>query len=149
MFDRYMRMDSSRCDPSRITLDLRSLVIRLGAQLEESFLTHLSTRRFSLIITNVYWKMLSKHYGSNRVTECMSLSSSSSIWCHNSPDEWHQSILLFDKMFSGVTTVFVMFSSDTYWITALRIAVTWFKIIKYNMHILLWFLSKFKQRLYE
>ncbi len=47
MVDRCMRTDSSPCDPSRITLDLRSLVIRLGSQLE-SFLTHLSTIRFSL-----------------------------------------------------------------------------------------------------
>ncbi len=38
-----------RCDPSRITLNLLSRVIRLGSQLEESFLTHLSTIRFSLI----------------------------------------------------------------------------------------------------
>ncbi len=34
--------------PTRITLDLRSQVIWLGSQLEESFLTHLSTIRFSL-----------------------------------------------------------------------------------------------------
>ncbi len=40
---------SSRCDPSHITLDLRSLVIGLGLQLEESFLTRLSTRRFNII----------------------------------------------------------------------------------------------------
>ncbi len=50
MVDRCMRTDSSLCDPSHITLDLRSLVIWLGPQLEESFLTHLSTIRFSLII---------------------------------------------------------------------------------------------------
>ncbi len=49
MVDRCMRTDSSHCDPSHISLDLRSLVIRLGSQLEESFLTHLSTIRFSLI----------------------------------------------------------------------------------------------------
>ncbi len=48
MVDRCMRMDSSCCDPSRITLNLRSLVIRLGSQLEESFFTHMSTIRFSL-----------------------------------------------------------------------------------------------------
>ncbi len=48
--DRCMRTDGSRCDPSRITLDLRSLVIWLGSQLEESFLTHMSTIRFSLRI---------------------------------------------------------------------------------------------------
>ena len=46
MVDQCMRTDSSCCDPSRITLDLRSRVIRLGSQLEESFLTHLSTIRF-------------------------------------------------------------------------------------------------------
>ncbi len=51
MVDRCMRTDSSRCDPSRITLDLQSLVMLLGSQLEESFLTHLSTIRFSL---NIY-----------------------------------------------------------------------------------------------
>ncbi len=50
MVDRCMRTDCSRCYPSRTTLDLRSLVIRLGAQLEESFLRHLSTIRFSLKI---------------------------------------------------------------------------------------------------
>ncbi len=49
MVDRCMRTDSSRCDPSRITLDLWYLVIWLGSQLEESFLTHLSTIWFSLI----------------------------------------------------------------------------------------------------
>ncbi len=37
MVDRWMRTDSSRCHP-----------IQLGSQLEESFLTHLSTIRFSL-----------------------------------------------------------------------------------------------------
>ncbi len=42
MVDRCMRTDSSR-DPSGITLDLQSRVIRLGSQLKESFLTHLST----------------------------------------------------------------------------------------------------------
>ncbi len=41
MLDRCMRKDSSSCDPSRITRDRR--VIRLGAQLEESFLIHLSS----------------------------------------------------------------------------------------------------------
>ncbi len=49
MVDRCMRTDYSHCDPSRITLDLRSRVIQLGLQLKESFLTHLSTIRFSLI----------------------------------------------------------------------------------------------------
>ncbi len=48
MVDRCMRTDSSRCDPSHITIDLWSLVIWLGSQLKESFLTHLSTIRFSL-----------------------------------------------------------------------------------------------------
>ncbi len=48
MVDRCMRTDSLSCDPSRITLDLQSLVIWLGSQLEESFFTHLSTIRFSL-----------------------------------------------------------------------------------------------------
>ncbi len=48
MVDKCMRTDSSCCDPSHITLDLRSQVIWLGSQLEESFLTHLSTIRFSL-----------------------------------------------------------------------------------------------------
>ncbi len=52
MVDRCMRMDSSGCDPSSITLDLQSLVIRLGSQLEESFLTHLSTILFSLKHSN-------------------------------------------------------------------------------------------------
>ncbi len=50
MVDRCMRMDSSRCDSSRITLDLLSQVIRLGSQLEESVLMYLSTIRFSLSI---------------------------------------------------------------------------------------------------
>ncbi len=45
MVDRCMWTDSSRCDPS-----LRSRVIRLGSQLDESFLTHLSTIWFSLSI---------------------------------------------------------------------------------------------------
>ncbi len=48
MVDRCLRTDSSRCDPSRIYLDLWSRVIWLGPQLEESFLPHLSTIRFSL-----------------------------------------------------------------------------------------------------
>ncbi len=43
MVDRCMRTDSSNCDPSR-----RSRVMRLGSQLEESFLIHLSTIGFSL-----------------------------------------------------------------------------------------------------
>ncbi len=51
MVDRCMRTDSSHCDPSCITLDLLSWLIRLGSQLEESVLTHLSTIPFSLIIT--------------------------------------------------------------------------------------------------
>ncbi len=51
MVDRCMRTDSSCCDPSRITRNLRSRVIRLGSQQEESFLTHLSTIRFSLMTT--------------------------------------------------------------------------------------------------
>ncbi len=51
MVDRCMRTDSSRCDPSHITLDLRSVVIRLGSQLEESFLTHMSTIWFSLMMS--------------------------------------------------------------------------------------------------
>ncbi len=42
-----------RCDPSCITHDLRSRVIRLGSQLEESFLTHLSTIRFSLRVASL------------------------------------------------------------------------------------------------
>ncbi len=50
MVDRYKRTDSSHCDPSRITLDLWSLVIWLGSQLEESFLTQLLTIRFSLMV---------------------------------------------------------------------------------------------------
>ncbi len=50
MVDRCMRKDSSCCDPSRITINLQSLVIRLGSQLEESFLMHLSTIWFSLMI---------------------------------------------------------------------------------------------------
>ncbi len=48
MVDRCMRTHSSRCEPSRIALDLQSRMICLGSQLEESFLTHLSTIRFSL-----------------------------------------------------------------------------------------------------
>ncbi len=40
MVGRCMRTDSSRCDPSHITLDLWSLVIWLGSHFEESFLTH-------------------------------------------------------------------------------------------------------------
>ncbi len=51
MVDRCMRRDFCRCDPSRITLDLRPQVIWLGLQLKESFLTHLSTIRFSLNTT--------------------------------------------------------------------------------------------------
>ncbi len=50
-----MRTDSSRCAPSRITLDLRSRVIRLGSQLKESFLTHLSTIPFSFSIYFRWW----------------------------------------------------------------------------------------------
>ncbi len=50
MVDRCMRSDSTRCDPSPITLDLWSRVIQLGSQLQESFLTHLSTIRISLIM---------------------------------------------------------------------------------------------------
>ncbi len=68
MVDRYMRTDSSRCDPSRITLDLRSPVIQLGSQLKESFITHLPTIRFSLNkqsqkdVINIYYKVdASKH----------------------------------------------------------------------------------------
>ncbi len=38
----WLRTDSSCCDPSRITLDQRSRLKRLGSQLKESFLTHLS-----------------------------------------------------------------------------------------------------------
>ncbi len=56
MVDRCMRTDSSRCDPSHITLDVRPWVLRLGAQLEESFLTHLSTIRFSL--HTIHWRVL-------------------------------------------------------------------------------------------
>ncbi len=52
MVDRCMRTDSSRCDPSRITLDLRARVIWLGSQLDESLLMHLSTIPFSL---NMPW----------------------------------------------------------------------------------------------
>ncbi len=48
MVDKYMRIDGSRCDPSRITLHLRSRMILLWSQVEDSFLTHLSTIRFSL-----------------------------------------------------------------------------------------------------
>ncbi len=55
MVDRCVRKDSSSCDPNGITRDRRSRVIRLGSQREESFLTHLSTIRFSL---NIY---LSQH----------------------------------------------------------------------------------------
>ncbi len=55
MVDRCMRTDSSRCDPNCITLDVRSLVIRLGSQLEESFLTHLSIIRFSLMPSQESW----------------------------------------------------------------------------------------------
>ncbi len=47
MLDRCMRKDSLSCDPSHITLGLQSRVIWLGWQLEESFLTHWSTIRFS------------------------------------------------------------------------------------------------------
>ncbi len=50
MVDRCMRIDSSHCDASRITLNLQSRLILLGSQLEESFLIHLSTIRFSLRI---------------------------------------------------------------------------------------------------
>ncbi len=63
MVDRCMRTDSSHCDPSRITLDLRSRVIQLGSQLQESFLTHLSTIRFSLsIILLVHHPILRLYY---------------------------------------------------------------------------------------
>ncbi len=56
MVDRCMRTDSSRCD-------LRSQVIGLGSQLEESFLTHLSTIWFSLsIIQSVEIQLLGSHY---------------------------------------------------------------------------------------
>ncbi len=55
MADRCVRIDSSRCDPSRITLDLLSQVIWLGSQLEESFLTHLSTIQFSLVVGQTCW----------------------------------------------------------------------------------------------
>ncbi len=48
-----IRLTPSFCRKNQfvsITLDLRSPVIRLGSQLKESFLTHLSTIRFSLSI---------------------------------------------------------------------------------------------------
>ncbi len=52
MVDRCVRTDSLRWDPSCITFNLRSLVIRLGFQLEEVVLTHLSTIRFSLKVVD-------------------------------------------------------------------------------------------------
>ncbi len=48
MADMCMWTDSSRCNPCHITLAMLSRVIWLGSQLEESFLTHLSTIWFSL-----------------------------------------------------------------------------------------------------
>ncbi len=53
MVARCMRVDSSHCDPSCITLGCRSRVIWLGSQFKESFLTHLSTIRFSLKIESL------------------------------------------------------------------------------------------------
>ncbi len=50
MVDRCMRMDSSRCDPNCITLDLRSWVIQLGSQLEEFFLTPVNHTVFLLVL---------------------------------------------------------------------------------------------------
>ncbi len=51
--DRCMRTDSSW------VIRLGPRVIRLGSQLEESFLTHLSTIRFSLIARLInYWRNL-------------------------------------------------------------------------------------------
>ncbi len=51
MVDRCMRTDSSYCDPSRNTRDRR------GSQFNESFLTHLSTMRFSLRPRQVIFKL--------------------------------------------------------------------------------------------
>ncbi len=48
MLDRHVRKDSLSCDPSRITGDRRSRVMRLGSQREESVLMHLSTIVFFL-----------------------------------------------------------------------------------------------------
>ncbi len=47
MVDRCVRKDSSSCDPSRITRDHRWRVMRLGSQIKESVLMHLSIVRFS------------------------------------------------------------------------------------------------------
>ncbi len=47
MVDRCVGKDSSHCDPSRITKDCRSRVMRLGTQWEESILMQLSTILFS------------------------------------------------------------------------------------------------------
>ncbi len=53
-----MRMDSSHSNPSCITLDLWSLLIWLGSQLKDSFLTHLSTIQFSLNILSLHFNIL-------------------------------------------------------------------------------------------